>query len=218
MIKAIIFDMDGLMVDSETVTYEGCKYVLNKLGLDITKDFYKTTLGKTVKEGRQLYRDQYPGIDLNALFEEVYDYMDDVFTNEGVPIKKGLIELLEYLTDHNYIKMVASSSTREHVEDVLSKADVLKYIDDSICGDEVINGKPNPEIFIKACEKLNINRDEAIVLEDSEAGIEAAYNGHIPVICIPDMKYPDQKHIDMTYCLLDDLSQVINLLESKKLA
>ena len=89
----------------------------------------------------------------------------------------------------------------------------MKYFDDSICGDEVANGKPNPEVFLKACQKLDVKPHEAIVLEDSEAGIQAACSAKIPVICIPDMKYPEDKYVSMTTQIYNSLDQVITYLD-----
>jgi len=91
--------------------------------------------------------------------------------------------------------------------------EIFSRFDDIICGDEVTNGKPNPEIFLKACEKLNVHPNEALVLEDSEAGIQAAYGASIPVICIHDMKYPEQPYLDMTTDILKSLKQVIDYLK-----
>lgn len=107
---------------------------------------------------------------------------------------------------------MATSSTRKRVDHILGLADIIKYFDDSICGDEVTHGKPHPEVFLRACEKLGVNPSDAIVLEDSEAGIQAAYSGNIDVICIPDMKYPEQEFEKMTTKILDSLDQVIDFL------
>ena len=83
-----------------------------------------------------------------------------------------------------------------------------------ICGSDVSRGKPFPDIFLKACERLNVLPSEAIVLEDSEAGIQAAHNTHISVICIPDMKYPDEDYANKTTCILDSLHQVIDYIDN----
>ena len=93
-----------------------------------------------------------------------------------------------YLKDNNYKTIVATSSNRDRVDKILAQAKITEFFDDSICGDEVTKGKPNPEVFLKPCQKLGVNVDEAIVLEDSEAGIQASYDANIKVICIPDMK------------------------------
>ena len=100
------------------------------------------------------------------------------------------------------------------VDTILSQAQITDYFDDSICGDEVTKGKPNPEVFLKSCQKLGVNVDEAIVLEDSEAGIQASYDANIKVICIPDMKYPKKQYEEKTFKILKDLTEVTAYLKS----
>lgn len=214
MMKAVIFDMDGLMINSERVTYECYVSVLKEMGLTMSEDFYKTLLGKTLPTAYQLMFDEY-GQDflMDRVLNDVHQLMNNIFDKDGVPIKKGLIELLTYLKEHQYKTIVATSSTRNRVEHLLGLADVMKYFDDSICGDEVTQGKPHPEVFLKACEKLGVEVQDALVLEDSEAGIEASYRAHIPVICIPDMKYPEEQYVKMTTKILDSLDQVIDYLK-----
>lgn len=213
MKKAVIFDMDGLMINSERVTFEGYQLVMRKLGLSISEDFYKQLLGKTLPTAYQIFYNEYgDDFPMEQVLNDVHQYMADLFDQEGVPLKKGLLELLIYLKENNYKTIVATSSTRKRVDHILGLADIIKYFDDSICGDEVTHGKPHPEVFLRACEKLGVNPSDAIVLEDSEAGIQAAYSGNIDVICIRDMKYPEQEFEKMTTKILDSLDQVIDFL------
>ena len=121
---------------------------------------------------------------IDTIVSELHQYLHDTFEQNGVPLKKGLIELLSYLKEHSYKTIVATGSSRARVLHILNKANISHLFDDCICGDEVSTGKPNPETFIKACDKLGLNHDEVIVLEDSEAGILAAYNGNMKVIKI----------------------------------
>lgn len=217
MIEAVIFDMDGLMIDSERVTFEGYQHVLKKDNLTMSEETYKTLLGKTVKAVYELfandYGDQY---DVDQVIKEVHQYIADRFENDGVPLKKGLLELLIYLKENNYKTIVATSSHRSRVDLILKQAKITEYFDDSICGDEVTHGKPDPEVFLKACQKLNVSPDKALVLEDSESGINAAYNAKIKVIGIPDMKYPDEKYVQMTYSIMNDLLEVRDFLINQK--
>ena len=216
MIKAVIFDMDGLMIDSERVTYDGYVIEMGKRNYHFSKEFYIKTLGKTIKTVYQIYFDEYGDqFPIDEVIDDVHQYIEEVFIKDGVPIKKGLIELLQYLKQHNIKTIVATSSGRERTNRILKQADLTSYFDDSICGDEVENGKPNPEVFLKACEKLNVKTSEAIVLEDSEAGIEAAHNANINVYCIPDMKYPEPKYKALTKQVLEDLSQIIPIVEKE---
>ncbi len=215
MIKAIIFDMDGLMIDSERVTFECYQERLKDMNLTMDEEFYKTLLGKPIKGIYQRFYDVY-GNDFPILnvIQDVHQLMAERFETEGVPVKKGLVELLHYLKDNNYKTIVATSSNRDRVDKILAQAKITEFFDDSICGDEVTKGKPNPEVFLKSCQKLGVNVDEAIVLEDSEAGIQASYDANIKVICIPDMKYPEKQYEEKTFKILKDLTEVTVYLKS----
>ena len=215
MIKAIIFDMDGLMIDSERVTFECYQEILKGMNLTMDEEFYKTLLGKPLKGIYQRFYDVYGNdFPIEDVIKDVHALMAKRFETEGVPIKTGLKSLLEYLKENNYITIVATSSNRDRVDTILSQAQITDYFDDSICGDEVTKGKPNPEVFLKSCQKLDVNVDEAIVLEDSEAGIQASYDAGIKVICIPDMKYPEKQYEEKTFKILKDLNDVTEYLKS----
>ena len=215
MIKAIIFDMDGLMIDSERVTFECYQERLKDMNLTMDEEFYKTLLGKPIKGIYQRFYDVYGNdFPIENVIQDVHQLMAERFETEGVPVKKGLVELLHYLKDNNYKTIVATSSNRDRVDKILSQAKITEFFDDSICGDEVTKGKPNPEVFLKSCQKLSVNVDEAIVLEDSEAGIQASYDANIKVICIPDMKYPEKQYEEKTFKILKDLTEVTAYLKS----
>ena len=210
MITAVIFDMDGLMIDSERVTFEGYKHVLAKHNLTLSLEAYKTLLGKPVKAVYELFHKDYgDDFDVEETIKAVHQYMADLFENEGVPLKEGLIELLKYLKENDYKTIVATSSQRHRVDHILELSGLQKYFDDSICGDEVT------KVFLKSCQKLGITPDEALVLEDSESGINAAYSAGIKVICIPDLKYPDHKFAIMTNKIMDNLSNVRDYLANE---
>ena len=215
MIKAIIFDMDGLMIDSERVTFECYQEILKGMNLTMDEEFYKTLLGKPLKGIYQRFYDVYGNdFPIEDVIKDVHALMAKRFETEGVPIKTGLKSLLEYLKENNYFTIVATSSNRDRVDTILSQAQITDYFDDSICGDEVTKGKPNPEVFLKSCQKLGVNVDEAIVLEDSEAGIQASYDAGIKVICIPDMKYPEKQYEEKTFKILKDLNGVTEYLKN----
>lgn len=215
MIKAIIFDMDGLMIDSERVTFECYQERLKDMNLTMDEEFYKTLLGKPIKGIYQRFYDVYGNdFPIENVIQDVHQIMAERFETEGVPVKKGLVELLHYLKDNNYKTIVATSSNRDRVDKILAQAKITEFFDDSICGDEVTKGKPNPEVFLKSCQKLGVNVDEAIVLEDSEAGIQASYDANIKVICIPDMKYPEKQYEEKTFKILKDLTEVTAYLKS----
>ena len=214
MKKAVIFDMDGLMIDSERVTYNEYVKKLHLLGHDdFTEELYRNCLGKNKVGICQVFIDHYgESFPMDEVWDDVHVWIDESL-RAYVPKKKGLDDLLHYLKDHGYKTIVATSSARARVDEILKNAQITEYFDDSICGDEVTQGKPHPEVFLKACEKLGVEVQDALVLEDSEAGIEASYRAHIPVICIPDMKYPEEQYVKMTTKILDSLDQVIDYIK-----
>lgn len=216
MKKAVIFDMDGLMIDSERVTYVVYDEVMRKMGYDYSLEFYKLSLGHAKAQEMQLYHEVY-GDDFpeDEFWEKSHEILDaKLFAN--VPLKPGIIELLQYLKANHYKTMVATSSERERVDIILKNGGLDSYFDDVICGNEVSNSKPDPEIFLTACKKLNVDTSEAIVLEDSEHGIMAAYNANIDCICIPDMKYPGLAYADKPIRILNSLHDVIDYLKGEK--
>ena len=211
----MMFDMDGLMIDSERVTFEGYQHILSKKGKTITEDFYITLLGKPIKGIFQRFYDVYGNdFPIESVITDVHQYMAERFETEGVPLKTGLVELLKYCREKGYRTIVATSSNRNRVDTILKSADIEQYFDDSICGDEVTKGKPDPEVFLKSCMKLGVNTDEAVVLEDSEAGIQASYAAGIKVICVPDMKQPEPEYAQKTFMIVTDLNKVKDWLET----
>ena len=215
MVKAVIFDMDGLMIDSERVTFECYQEILKGMNLTMDEEFYKTLLGKPIKGIYQRFYDVYgKDFPIDDVIKDVHALMAKRFETEGVPVKLGLKSLLKYLKENNYKTIVATSSNRDRVDTILAQAQITDYFDDSICGDEVTKGKPNPEVFLKSCQKLDVSVDEAIVLEDSEAGIQASYDAGIKVICIPDMKYPEKQYEEKTFKILNNLNEVTDYLKS----
>lgn len=216
MLKAVIFDMDGLMIDSERVTYEGYIKECEKRGYKMDIEFYRQVLGLPLKTVYQMFYDHFGNdFPMDEVIKNVHEYMAQLFKDEGVPIKKGLMELLAYLKEHGYKTMVATSSNRDRVDVILKDSGIEQYFDGSICGDEIAKGKPHPDVFLKACHKLGVLPEEALVLEDSEAGIQAAYDGNIRVVCVPDMKYPRPEYQEKTYKIVDSLEDVTQLIKEK---
>ena len=156
------------------------------------------------------YGDDFP---MQEVWDDVHISIDERL-RKYVPKKAGLDTLLMWLRQQDIKVVVATSSSRQRVDEILKNANILSYINDSICGDEVTHGKPDPEIFLKACEKASVIKEDAIVLEDSEAGIEAAYRGGMDVICIPDMKHPDPNYQIKTTAILSSLADVIDYLKN----
>ncbi|WP_028043243.1 HAD family hydrolase [Candidatus Stoquefichus massiliensis] len=216
MLKVIIFDMDGLMVDTEMISFQCFQDLIRSYGFDFTKEEYmKSYPGRSLQTSLRYIRDHYQlDFDIQEKMQLFKDLEEKYINKDGVQLKKGLLPLLEYVKSHHYQTIIATSSHFDRAIKILGPYHIMPYIDNIVCGPEVQHSKPFPDIFLKACEKLAVHPHEALVLEDSEAGIQAAYDAHIPVICIPDMKYPHDDYIKKATRIYSSLEDVISYLEN----
>ena len=213
MTKAVIFDMDGLLVDSE---YEGLFVLQNcarKQNIEMSLDDIKLTLGSTYAFSIDLYSRLYPKMDSVKLFADFKVGMRELAEAGKVPLKKGAKELLEYLKVHGIPCAVASSSPKTMVEAYLGKLGVLDYFDAFVTGDLGLPSKPAPDMFLTAAQELHTDPKDCLVLEDSVNGIKAGRNAGMQVGMVPDvLPYKDELKPFCDY-VLPDLAAVIPLLE-----
>lgn len=213
-VKAVIFDMDGLIFDTEKLSFEGWQSICAKEGYNMDKDFYITLIGRNLKGFGKLMKDKFgEDFPLERLYEEKVKHQLDSINKDGVPLKKGIHELLVFLKENNYKVAVATSTPRDRAEKMLTMGEILDKADTTVCGDEVENSKPDPEIFLKAAKNLGIDPKDCIVLEDSGAGIEAAFRAGMIPINIPDMKEPDDEMKEKSRYICESLLHVIDLLK-----
>jgi len=213
--KAVIFDLDGLMIDSERLTFECYNKILAEKNRTMSIDFYKTFLGRHRDVCGKILQEEYgEGNEITGMPKRVHVMLDKKFKEDGVPLKQGLIELLTYLKENKFKTIVATSSDRERVDIILEQSGLANFFDGSVCGNEVAESKPNPEIFLKACHKAECKPCEAYVLEDSEMGIEAAFAAGIDCIAVPDMKYPEEEYAKKSRWIVGSLSEAIEIIKN----
>ena len=208
-IKAFIFDMDGLLLDTERITFKSFKNAFEEYGYGLTEAFYLTLIGGNVRAVKNACLDRYGSwFPFDVLYENQAKLSEEYISKKGVPIKDGVNELIDYLKENNYKIALATSSNKEKAENLLELAKIKDKFDYMICGDEIVNSKPDPEIFLKAAKKIGAKPKECIVLEDSKAGIKAAVNAGMKAINIPDMKKPDEEIKRMAFKIFDSLLDV----------
>jgi len=214
-IKAIIFDMDGLMFDSERLTMEAIKKVGQTYQYAIKDEHIHEIIGTNQKFAKtrlhERFGEDFPFEDI--MKQKKIDLLE-YYQTEGVPKKEGLVELLEFLKEKKLALAVATSSYRESAAFILKKAEVFPYFDAIVCGDEVINSKPEPEIFLKAASTLGVSPEECIVLEDSENGLIAAQKAGIRSIFVKDLVTPKDEVLAKVYKQVNTLRDVIEIVNS----
>lgn len=217
MTEFIIFDMDGLMFDTEIVGRQAMREVLSSYGYTLTDEFYLELVGTSGKIAKERIMNHYgPNYPYNEITRKTNQLLLDLIEKNGLVIKPGLKELLTYLKKEGIACCVASSSSRRLVMHYLEQSGLQDYFKFIVGGDEVTKTKPDPAIFLKALTKANVKSSQALVLEDSQNGILASTNANIPVICIPDLKQPEEKIAKLCEHVFTTLHDVINYLEANK--
>lgn len=182
--SAVIFDMDGVLLDSEPLHYEAVRVILAEQGVDFPLEDYFRYLGTTLTSTWDDLCERYP---ISMPFDQFEArYNSDVLADylAGAPLIRGARELVVQLRDAGVPIAVASSSHRIWVDAALSGAGLREYFDQTTAGDEVSMGKPSPEIYLKAAEKLGLDPSVCIAVEDAPAGVESARAAGMKVVLV----------------------------------
>ena len=216
-IKAVLFDMDGLMVDTESLSTEAFINSVKAQGYNMTKEETLKVLGFTKANIYQFWIDYFQGtnVDGKKLVDDHYEYIENVLYTVGPEKMPYVEELLKYLRENNYKIAVASSSDTADIKNNLEKTKLEKYIDEIASGAEVENGKPAPDVFLLAAKRLGVDAKDCLILEDSKAGIKAGKASGAMVFMVPDMFTVDKECEDTADRILTNLGEVIEILEGK---
>ncbi len=216
--KAVIFDMDGLMFDTERVFVDAWNYAGEKIGIGKAGYMIMRSLGLNNDMVRKVWHDEFgDDYDHDALDRYTEEYLDEYYAKNGVPVKKGLYNLLEYLDEHGYKTAVASSTKTADVMKRLQSTGVEKYFSAVIGGDKVKKSKPQPDIYLAACEAIGAIPAEAYALEDSRNGLLAAHSAGLKPIMVPDLWQSDAEFDKILYAKAVDLDEVKALFEKMDL-
>lgn len=213
MIKLVIFDVDGTLVDSEVVFVKAAIKNMEVNGYNIPMSAIMGIIGQNRIAGRKLIEStQDDSFDYDKYIKDYEKIRSEILENEPLKLKKGALNILNYCKEHNIKMAIATSTYKEKQVKVLTNLGIIDYFDYMVFGDEIINSKPAPDIYLKVYEHYNLDKDEMIIYEDSNNGILSGYNAGIKVIYIKDIVDVKEDTLALCYKEVKDLDEGIELL------
>lgn len=214
MIKLVIFDMDGTLMDTETLSFECFRRSCLEEGIELTKEFYANVIGSSHDILKRKFIGEYgSNMDYDRIYQKRNQLFYESMESEGVVIKKGYQKLREYLNINKIKSAVATSTPKRMTQKVLSDAGIWNDFAIILCGDDVVKGKPDPEIYQNVIKKAGVRPEETMVLEDSANGIMAAYHAGAKPVLIPDLQKVDEEVRNLVFGEVTSMDQAIGMLE-----
>lgn len=215
-IAAVLFDMDGLMFDTERLILRSWQRAMVDFGYQPSEEVFLRSVGRTVAATNQILRAAYgPDFPLGSTNARTGEYVWQEVDAHGAPIKPGLLALLDFLEARGLPRAVASSSERASIERLLGSVHLQPRFAAIAAGDEVAQGKPAPDIFLLAASRLGVDPAHCLVLEDSEAGTRAAHAAGMAALIVPDLILPSAEVAALAAAVLPDLHAVRDWLAQR---
>ncbi|MBQ1368857.1 MAG: HAD family phosphatase [Firmicutes bacterium] len=216
--KAVVFDMDGVLFDTERISRNSWIEVGKRWGLDGIEIIYPKVIGVNHTDGLQIVKDAYgQDFDAETFTKECAAVMKRMLQEEGLPIKKGVREILEALKQKKIPVGICSSTRTGVIRDHLQKTGLSDYFERIIGGDQILHSKPKPDIYLKACDALEMNPEDCIAVEDSPNGIRSAHAAGLIPVMIPDLVEPTDEMRRLSHVILHDLSDLQSMIENKEI-
>lgn len=212
-LQAVVFDMDGVLIDSEVLYKKYAIEAFRELGFTLSEELHLSTVGIPGPDGEALVRAAMGGMFPYEEFDHIWQSKVAAAMMDHVPLKPGVREFLALLDEWDIPSAVATSSSHEAAHHHLSRADLLHYFSALVTGDQVDNGKPHPEPFLLAAERLEVEPENCLALEDSYNGIRAAHGAGMQTIMVPDLLAVTPEMEDLTIAIMDNLNTVKNVFE-----
>ena len=218
MIKAVVFDMDGVLFDTERISREAWFYTARQMGIENQfEPVFLRAIGMNRSDTREMFLSIYGADFPYETFQTTSSAKFHELIAKDLPVKPGVHEILSWLRMHSVPTALASSTSKKSVLSHLSRACLTDFFDDLITGDMVVHSKPHPEIYEIACRSIHTDPSDCIAVEDSKNGIRSAFSAGMKPVMIPDQVPPDDetsallfKKYDSLLRLLDDLPSLIH--------
>jgi HAD superfamily hydrolase (TIGR01509 family) len=215
-IRAAIFDMDGLLFDTESIARWAWKQALASHGYMMSDDFYKEFVGRDLSWREKILKQRYGNnFPFDAITTQRIEIGDRRELQEGLPLKTGVLDLLYQLNHLGIVVALATGTSRSRTIRRLTNAGIPHYFTTIVTSEDVAEGKPAPDIYLEASRRINVAPVQCVVFEDSCVGIEAAFSAGMYPIMVPDIEQPSPEIRCLAYQVLDSLEQASELLEQR---
>jgi HAD superfamily hydrolase (TIGR01509 family) len=213
-VKAVVFDMDGLLINTEVLWRSGMIGAASAMGRELPMDAFKRMIGTPATRTREILHEEFGAdFDVDAYLDDAGRRFHDELDLENI-LKAGVIELLDYLDAKGLPRAIATSSPHEAVKAHLEPSDVLRRFNAVIARGDYAHGKPAPDPFLNAAKALGVAPEDCLALEDSHAGVRAAHAAGMMTVMVPDLLDPTEEMREKCVHIAESLHRVRELLEA----
>tara|TARA_B100000965_G_scaffold406719_1_gene447531 strand:+ start:4698 stop:5390 length:693 start_codon:yes stop_codon:yes gene_type:complete len=213
-VRGFVFDMDGLMLDTEKISMDAWAWAFREASYAPDQAIFHSMIGHKIDDCRSILARNLPqGAPVDSYFQAACDYYVQKIEDHPIPLKSGIIKLLEFLKAHDVPRAVATSTETPLAIKKLARSGLAPYFDHVVGADQVAEAKPSPLLFLRAAEHLSLDPEVCLVLEDSGPGIRGARAAGMQAVLIPDILLPSESIRDLAHYVFDSLDAFFDVFE-----